>query len=649
MYSVLIQNQKTMESFQEFRPIFMNALNDGQIDACLWAENGTTIDTAVPELYDMIQDKEEWRAIIIRMEDGPCMKAFDTAPDNPYDFLVSQQEHDNVQESDVPLIRLTHMLAGVPAPPVQFIPRMEKEEGKEPRIIYEPKQDEEDKSKYVQLSKKYRLHGPRPSEILLITLRKKGEVRDDTVEKSWQNNNETDSSEFWQRNNYPSICRFVCIDAEDKGEIQRTADLFSMWTAVMLLATNPIDPSTLQAYTLHCVSATFDREAFQNTLQEAVSRSLGAQHFIQKGLQRELEQEVTEDVILPDYGMQVPVVMKLPTHKDVSTNPGAFHLTSKTTTSDAETWRDMKQRAEKEMETVAIAENRALEQSTNAMRYHWTFRGDEVYPLSKYQAEDMTTQLNDLRRRVYGARTELPENMGIERKTLTQLTQTIKGYIRERLTRRQAWLCYALVAIGMFLSFLPSVLTRSTGGGQGSWVPLLLGEIFALVAFAIVELITLLVQQFRLRGALRLFNHFASGIVTRTADSAAAYSRYMGDVASCMRGNSFLTWVERKNFFRDEAQYYKRNHLLALGAFLAKLKEWSTAFHLTVNFDRGEMGEDFVMDTNLSPKVNPLYTFEDRCTYSVPVNKTGDTVESPFGFVQRLNIKREELYDDVDQ
>lgn len=649
MYSVLIQNQRTMESFQQFRPIFMNALNGGQIDACLWAENGTTIDTAVPELYDMIQDKEEWRAIIIRVEDGSCMQAFDTAPSNPYDFLISQQKQEGVRESDVPLVRLTHMLAGIPVPPVQFIPRMEKEEGKEPKIIYEPEQNKENKKQYEQLSRKYHLQGPRPSEILLITLRKNDETRDDTAEKSWQNNNETDSSEFWQRNNYPSICRFVCIDAEDKGAVQQTADLFSMWTAVMLLAINPIDPSTLQAYSLYRVSATFDRTALQNALQEAASRSLGAQHYIQKGLQRELEQETTEDVILPDYGIQVPVVMKLPTRKDVSADPGAFHLTSKTTTSDAETWRNMRQRAEKEMEAVATLENRALEQSTNAMRYHWTFREDEVYPLSKYQAEDMATQLDDLRWRVYDTRTELPEDAGIERKTLTQLTQTIKGYIRERLTRHQAWLCYAMVAITMLLSLLPGTLIRVMGGDQGGWIPLLLGEAFALVAFAITELVVLLVQQTRLRGALRLFNHFAGGIVTRTADSAATYSRYMGDIASCMRGNSFLTWVKRKNYFRDEAQYYKRNHLLALSAFLAKLKEWSTAFHLTVSFEMGEMGEDFVMDTDLSPRVNPLYTFEDRCTYSVPVNKTGDTLESPFGFVQRMNIKREELYDDVGQ
>ncbi len=50
MYSVLIQNQKTMESFLQHHSIFADALNQKKIDTCLWMEAGTTIDTAIPEL-----------------------------------------------------------------------------------------------------------------------------------------------------------------------------------------------------------------------------------------------------------------------------------------------------------------------------------------------------------------------------------------------------------------------------------------------------------------------------------------------------------------------------------------------------------------------------------------------------------------------
>lgn len=650
MYSVLIQNQKTMDSFHQFRPIFMNALNQGDIGACLWGEAGTTIDTAVPELCDLVQDKEEWRAIIVRIEDGVCMQSVPTAPENPYDFLIDEHESEDaaVRESTVPLVRLTHMLAGIPAPSIQFETEIKQEEGKEPRVVYVPFVSEQDKQTYEELCKKYHFNGPRPSEILLISLRKKSEVNDEFLLKSWRNNNETDRSKFWQRNNYPSICRFICVDMEDKGEVQRTADLFTVWTCVMLLATNSIDPSTLQAYTLHQVSATFDKEALAEVMQGTVSRSLGARHFIQKALQRELELEAKEDIIVPDYRMQVPIVMKLPPRKDVSINPNAFRLTSKTTTSDAELWREMRDRAEKQMNNVTISANRALEQGADLMRNNWAFRDDEVYPLSKHQAEDMAAELDHLQKTIFEARTELPEAISPDEATLEKLIHAVKSFILERLTRHQALLCYALAAIAILLSFVPGFIRRPANSAPINWPPLLGAAIFALVAFGVAEVVPLLIQQMRLRGTLQRFNRFSSNIITRTAENATVYSRYMGDVASFMRGNSFLTWVRRKNYFRDEAQFYKRNHIVALSAFLQQLREWCTAFHLTISLEMAEVDDDFVMDTDLAPQINPLYSLEDQGNYSVPVNATGDTVESPFRFIQRLNIRREELYDDAD-
>ena len=53
------------------------------------------------------------------------------------------------------------------------------------------------------------------------------------------------------------------------------------------------------------------------------------------------------------------------------------------------------------------------------------------------------------------------------------------------------------------------------------------------------------------------------------------------------------------------------------------------------------------MDMELSPYINPIYTFESKATYDIPVNRSGEYVQSPFGFVDRIRIEREELYDDA--
>ena len=88
-YSVIIQNQKTMEEFGRFRPLYAESLNENRIGVCKWNEAGTTIDTALPELRSLTDDKENWRAIIVRYIDETPMRTYESVRGNPYDFIVN--------------------------------------------------------------------------------------------------------------------------------------------------------------------------------------------------------------------------------------------------------------------------------------------------------------------------------------------------------------------------------------------------------------------------------------------------------------------------------------------------------------------------------------------------------------------------------
>lgn len=69
MYSVLFLTQKMMEAFEAYRPIFLPLLKRGSMGICQWMEAGTTVDTAIPGIYELIGDKEEWRAVILGTDD----------------------------------------------------------------------------------------------------------------------------------------------------------------------------------------------------------------------------------------------------------------------------------------------------------------------------------------------------------------------------------------------------------------------------------------------------------------------------------------------------------------------------------------------------------------------------------------------------
>ena len=90
-----------------------------------------------------------------------------------------------------------------------------------------------------------------------------------------------------------------------------------------------------------------------------------------------------------------------------------------------------------------------------------------------------------------------------------------------------------------------------------------------------------------------------------------------------------------------------QSHISALEKYIADLKVWCFAFHLDIDFEYTEINQRQSLDMELSPYINPIYTFESKATYDIPVNRSGEYVQSPFGFVDRIRIEREELYDDA--
>lgn len=646
MYSVLIQNGKTMESFQQFYSIFMEAIDAGNVGVCQWMEAGTTIDTTVPELYELTNDKEEWRAIIVCMEDDECGDAFPASPANPYDFIANASADTCTHENPVPLVRLTQMLGGVPTPQMHFECDILNEENKAPRMIYRPVIREEDQAAYRELSAKYHFNGKPPVEIILVSLRFRQDNRLEKLQKIWQLAKEADSSEFWKRNGYPSICRFTFYEMERQGPVQKTADLFKAWTAVLLFALNEIDPSTLQAYKLHRIEVEFDRAKMCGTIQNCVSRTLGVRQFISKSIQREIEEKINRESVLPDYRLEAPVVLKLPPRKNYYANPEAFKLTAETGTSDMAAWKEMQEAAESGMRGVNTCAQRALDRTADRLRHYCRYTEHEVLPLDVYQTEDLRSELDQLYGKVFDLRADLPCNEAADMKAMDTFSSKVKEKLLRRVTTRQAVLGYLIAAVVFVLSFVPAAVLFSRQG-LGSWQGITLAGIVSALAFAGAELAMLLLQRSELRAEVKQFNGFVTAVVTRVSESTAMFSRYMGSIVSHVHGSSYLLMTQRRRFFRNEAQHYKQNHVTALNRFLADLKQWSMAFHLPVSFEAAEVDDNFVVETEIAPCHNPLYTFESKASYSVPVNHTGDQVEAPFGFIRRFNIIREELYDDA--
>ena len=140
MFTVIFVNQRTEHQRKNYQFLFQPLVEAEEMCFCQWFEDGKTIEEAVPDLYRLIKGKKEWRAIVVQMDslddyklqtddndnDQPSLvKRYRAKEKNPFDYSECDSRRDP-HESDIPIIRLTHILAGYDYSPVQaFTPHFE--------------------------------------------------------------------------------------------------------------------------------------------------------------------------------------------------------------------------------------------------------------------------------------------------------------------------------------------------------------------------------------------------------------------------------------------------------------------------------------------------------------------------------------------
>ncbi len=645
MYSVIIQGQKTQESFLRYRTIFAEPIRNRQIGICKWIESGTTIDTALPELKSLTDDKKEWRAVIVRYEDDDCMAAYEADSANPYDFAINQDSSDTVGENPVPLVRLTQMLGGVPPLEVKFRSEVIKEAHRAPRTVYVPIIDREKEEAHRELARKYAYNGKKPSELLIITLRNRSFFDGDSIGQAWLNHKESESSEFWKRNHFPSICRFMVYDVEAKGSVQKEADDFSFWYAVMLMACNSWDPSTMQAYRLYKLNVLLDKPALEEAFQILADRLRDAKRTIERSIKSEREKAVSEAEKLPDYRMNISVPFKLPKSEERLVEKKLFHIFSDGPASDIALWSEQKKDTEERVAKHVREAERALNATAERMRGNCTFTEDEVSPLGKYQEEDLRKEIDGIYHHIMHIQSVLPEERLSSDEGAQKASVDVKRYLGGRVGKGPVAAVVLMAAMLLILASLP-VIFRILSGESDSAAALaftLLGGILLIILFAAGMLLR---QKARLDSLIENYNHYIRRDFSQLVGEVGTYSSYMSEIASHIRGASYLALAMRKKQDQGTERSGKYQHLKAIQIFLGKLQSWSRAYHLNVDFASRRPNVKVNFDMSVPPQENKLYIFETGESYPVAVNNSGMTMESPYRFGRKIEIVREEIYDD---
>lgn len=649
MFTVLIQSKKTMNNMQQFYPILSESIDEERIGICQWIESGTTVETAVPELYEMISRKRAWRAIIVCGEHDEIGTKYPASLVNPFDYLENEGrdgltiEDGKLKDCEAPLIRLTHLLGGIPSPEPKFEPKIIESDERVPRLEYHPIENEETellKKAYIEWNAEYAFQGLPPSEIVLVKLRNASVYANlyARVNSSWRVHTEADSSEFWRRNLYPHNCRFLVYDMDKRGLLKQQQDYFRFWVSILLLSTNDIDPNVLQAHRLYSLNIILDEDALANSFQQTINKLNMAKYQLEKSLEKDSKIEADENAKAPDYTINIPVSFQLPKVSDIHFDQKGYKLTGGVTSDDLAVWEEYRRHANNELETLVQSIDRTLDQASSRMRGQYAYAESEVTHLNKYQEKDFVNSLSEVYEDVFRDQAALPTGIGEIEEKLEKSNKVVKEAILRRATRKQAIFAVFAAALVSIAGIAPSMIDERTRLLSGI---VMLG---AAIIFVVAELIILGSQRSNLIELSKDYELVFQDTVSEISHNATVYSNFFSNVASHIHGSSYLKIMRQKQIKRDSSYFFKKKHLKAIDILLSKLSLWSTAFHIEVDLKSVDAVDD---DTVNGIDYDSLYSFDVGKDYVVPLNQIGVSISSPFGFIERFEIEREEVYDDA--
>lgn len=643
IYSVLIQNKKTMDQFHQFYPLFMEAINEERIGLCRWTEAGTTVDTALPELCDLIDGKEEWRAVVIRVEDEDAMRACACDPLNPYNFPFAHRTREQgCLESPIPLVRLTQMLGGVPRPSMQFQAMGER------YAAHAPAPDAEAEAEYDRLCEQYAYDGIAPSELWLISVRKDGARLREKAQRSRSTVREYSAEGFWQRNQYPSMCRFMVFDTSKQGNSQKLAERLNFWMTVLLLTGNDIPASSLQAYGLYRVGVACDKEAMAEVFQKKVLTMRVASKTMEAQMEHDSKQRLRdqENMSIPNYTIAVEIKMDQPNTNGLLESPGQFGLLPADNRAEQAAWAEHLPRANAQFAKQIVQMERAVDRTAAGVKSRCAYEQEAVQELNAYQTEDLYSALDRTRDNIIDLRGQLPGIHSPGEEALAKADKRVRDELELRVTQQQFWHGAIFLLIAAFLSNVPA-LVYSLVTGSGNPVLLVLVLVVQLLAFAVAAPIVLSAQAARLRAAVQNYNEKIAARVAELALGMRLYSAFLSKVASHMHGSSYMNILQGKTFDTEMAADDMRRHQKEITKFIYKLRTWGAALHLRANFNlRVDPSDVYTINTDVPPAVNPEYTLQYGKSCRTVLYPSGGELDSPLSFVRELKIVQEEIYDD---
>ncbi len=674
MHTVIILNQHSSDLLQDFKFLFKPFLDKGLISFCDWNESGTDIQTSVPDLYNLIKGKHEWRALVLgtdSMREQP--PKFIPDEKNPFDFVSECSEEGIPKKSNVPVIRMAHMLCGYPMATVkQFEKGFEyfDTEINETRRVREADLTEEEKlqlgSEYgdllksiymekvvdsaihtaqKQLEEEYAFMDVRPRDVIFISTRKH-QMDEEDIFASWNTQLEMESSNFCARNKYPNSCRFMCYDITNPENSRYMRELVELWLSVLTVALNKIPASTLQAYRLYRLGIDISYQDMSSLINGHLDKLEAVYQFIQERMRMkpdysfEPEEELVEE-------QRIPVIYESNAGKNLLIKTSSVGLSKNCPRDEMEFWIRQVFEKQRNVEWFLKEPRRAIDKAAQYMKDKANSFCGEEYELDRFQVMDLEQEMERLEQEMLECNTQgIVDDKKIKAE-LKEIDKKVRKDISVRMDKGVV-LGTGLIALIVYLMGFVPYMYNSAMQGTSEFLSALMMSFGALLIVTIGGLIALLVLRSRIVKSMERFNRAIKRMIVKVNTLSDKFGEYFSIVCSYMKAQSVYAGIRLKSDSMSSARFTLRAHKQALKLSIAQSEEFAASYGIKREAEAIRNVTSFFDETKL-PKDNRLYYFEANTSVAdgIPLNGTGDYVTAPYKFIAKLKIEREDIFDDM--
>ena len=677
---LIIDNRKTYENFEAYRFIFQPYIAAGKMAICLWNEDGDRVETALPRLKELTRDRDTWRAIVVNPDGFNEEYQKVMRSQNPFDYSEIDKE-DGPHESPIPLVRLTHILGGYPStPPKTFEEAFECYEKSEnddwddgwnddwssqtfehalkSQTLRHDELTEEDREKYTlksiyietrhhedilkgyqELAQKYDSLISKPCEILLTGLRHYYPNDKLRLEEVWKKPHESASSAFCERNKYPGNCRFLFAEPTHYDETHLQKLYAEFWLSVLTLALNRVPSATLQAYRLYRLGIDIDLRKLDDALNTQLDKLESVKQYLtqKRAALPEFTLKSSSNIL---ERQEIKVLTETSDEKEDYANN--IDKGSKNVVAHGAFQTDRSEIAQ--MASMLKDPRRAIERAARTVRRKADgFLGEQIL-LDEFQYHDLIQETAELEKKVFSIRPRNTFDRNSVQKSKADYQKANHNMPKSAMTMQEQ-IVLMLVAVGLALcGFIPYFI----GLTDSSPLTFFLGLIICVIVLAVTAF----------GGSLALipFKHQVEDqilkndkIIHKEFDKRVAIEKKFGNhftnICTYMKAQALISGA---CIGQDEAQLKRHqyfNDLRITDSVIEKLENWMAHFRIERVPETKTNIENF-FNESLPMQDNHIFWLpisgEDT---KIPLNTSGHKIDTPFEFVTRLTIAREEIFD----